>query len=264
MDDLDTLEVKGDIAWWRDPQPATAHAKYLRMHGSDTNRSKIAITERMLGRYEWRGRSVLEYGCGGGYFTVWMAKRGATVRALDMNPNAIGAARFYAAKEGVADRVQLVLADAEAEAVDGEYDFVFAKDVVEHLDDDRPFFRRVGDQLRPNGRVYIATQNDHCLNYLIEGSYERFVRGNRSWCGWDKTHRRFYNGPTLARRLRQVGIVPEQWGSSYLFPWRFITKRLTGKQRPWRGWTKLDQALGTTRPISKWGWSIAVIGQKRG
>ena len=158
--------------------------------------------------------------------------------------------------------MEITLANADTDAVDGEYDFVFAKDVVEHLDDDRAFFRRIGAQLRPGGGVYIATQNNHCLNYLVEGSYERFVRGNRSWLGWDKTHRRFYNAPLLARRLREAGIQPEHWGSSYLFPWRFITKRLTGKQRPWRGFTVLDQMLGTVAPFSRWGWSIAVVVRK--
>src|SRR5215831_11496734 len=185
MDETDVLDAKGSIAWWRDPNPESAHAKYLKMHGSDTNRSKIAISERLLGHYDWFDKSVLEYGCGGGYFTIWMAKHGARVRAVDMNPHAVAAARFFADKEGVRDRVEITLANADTDTVPGEYDFVFAKDVVEHLDDDRAFFRRIGAQLRPGGGVYIATQNNHCLNYLIEGSYERFVRGNRSWLGWD-------------------------------------------------------------------------------
>ena len=43
-------------------------------------------------RVDWTGKSVLEYGCGGGYFTVWMAKQGARVTAIEMSPCAI--ARF--------------------------------------------------------------------------------------------------------------------------------------------------------------------------
>src|SRR5438132_1216856 len=67
---------------------------------------------------------------------------------------------------------------------------------------------------------------------------------------------------TLANADREAGIQPEHWGSSYLFPWRFITKRLTSKQRPWRGFTVLDQMLGTVAPFSRWGWSIAVVVRK--
>lgn len=262
MEDVDALDA-GGIAWWRDPDPASSHAKYMRMHSSATNRSKIAVTERMLSAYEWRGRSVLEYGCGGGYFSVWLAQRGASVHAVDMNPNAVRAAQFYARKANVADRLQVMVGNAEEDDIGGRYDFVFAKDVIEHLDDDRPFMRRLGRQLKSGGHAYIATQNDHSLNYLIEGGYERFWRGNRQWFGWDRTHRRFYNAPMLARLLREVGLEPTRWGSTYLFPWRFVTRRLTGRARPWRGWNALDQALGTTAPFSRWGWSLAVIAQKR-
>jgi hypothetical protein len=45
-------------------------------------------------------------------------------------------------------------------------------------------------------------------------------------------------------------------------PWRFVSRRLTGKARPWTLWEKLDRALGTTSPFARWGWSIMVMGKK--
>jgi 2-polyprenyl-6-hydroxyphenyl methylase/3-demethylubiquinone-9 3-methyltransferase len=262
MDEIDLPVDAKERPWWEEPDPKSAHLKYLKMHSSATNRSKLAITERLMRRFDWAGKSVLEYGCGGGYFTVWMARQGATVTAMEMSPCAIGAVNYYATQEGVADRVRVVPGDAERETVEGQYDFIFAKDLVEHLEDDGPFFRRLARQLKPGGGTYIATQNDHSLNYLLEGTYERVYRRNRRWCGWDRTHKRFYNAPLLAERLGGVGIVPECWGSSYLFPWRFVSRRLTGKARPWTLWEKLDRALGTTSPFARWGWSIMVLGRK--
>lgn len=264
MDDTEQAAEKGGIAWWDEGDPRRAHEKYLRMHASDTNRAKIAVTERLLDRFDWAGKSVLEYGCGGGYFTIWMARRGARVTAIEMNPHAIGAVRFYAEREGVSDRVAVTQGNAERDTAGGEYDFIFAKDLIEHLEDDQPFFRRLGEQLRPGGGTYLATQNDHSLNYLLEGTYERVYRGNKGWYGWDRTHCRFYNAPLLAERMREVGIVPECWGSSYLFPWRFVTKRLTGKPRPSVLWSQLDQMLGTVPPFARLGWSIMVLGRKPG
>ncbi len=267
------MEAKGETVeavavhpdgWWQDPNPASAFEKYARMHRSVTNRAKNAITERLLSRFPWEGRHVLEYGCGGGYFTMWMARRGATVHAVEHNPNAIAIVRYAAEREGLAERIRLVEGDAASDETHGPFDFVFAKDLIEHLEDDGAFFRRLGEQLRPGGGVYLATQNDHSLNYLVEGTWERWIRGNRDWCGWDRTHHRFYNARVLGRRLREVGIEPELWGSSYLFPWRFLTRRLTGKARPWEGWFRIDRALGTVWPISRWGWSIMVVGRKRG
>jgi 2-polyprenyl-6-hydroxyphenyl methylase / 3-demethylubiquinone-9 3-methyltransferase len=262
VDEADLPSRAEGKGWWEEPDPKIAHQKYLNMHGSETNRAKLAVTERLMERVDWREKSVLEYGCGGGYFTVWMAKHGAVVTAIEMSPCAIGAVNYYADQEGVRDRVRVVPGNAEKDTVDGEYDFIFAKDLVEHLEDDNAFFRRLAQQLRPGGRTYIATQNDHSLNYLLEGTYERMYRGNKQWCGWDRTHKRFYNGPLLARRLRENGIVPECWGSSYLFPWRFVSRRLTGKARPWKIWGDMDRAIGTTLPFSKLGWSIMVVGRK--
>lgn len=262
MDDVDVSSKAGGKGWWEEPDPVLAHEKYLKMHASPTNRAKLAITERLMQRLDWTGKSVLEYGCGGGYFTVWMAKQGARVTAIEMSPCAIGAVKYYAEREGVADRVTIVPGNAETDTVEGEYDFIFAKDLVEHLDDDGPFFQRIARQLKRGGRTYIATQNDHSLNYLLEGTYERLYRGNKVWYGWDRTHKRFYNAPMLADRLRKAGIAPESWGSSYLVPWRFVSRRLTGKARPWTGWEALDRAIGTTQPFSRLGWSIMVVGKK--
>jgi 2-polyprenyl-6-hydroxyphenyl methylase/3-demethylubiquinone-9 3-methyltransferase len=256
------LSPAGGAPWWEESDPRAAHEKYLQAHRSDTNRAKIAIATRLMSGCAWDGRSVLEYGCGGGFFTIWMAKRGARVTAIEMNPKAIAAVNYYAAAEGVSDRVTVVRGNAECDTAEGEYDFIFAKDLIEHLEDDRPFFRRLGQQLRPGGGVYLATQNDHSLNYLLEGWYERVYRRNTAWCGWDRTHRRFYNAGTLGERLRDVGIAPRSWASSYLVPWRFLGNRLMGSGSSLRRLAAVDDLLGTLHPFARWGWSIMVLGRK--
>ncbi len=250
------------VGWWQDTNPESAHSKYLAMHASETNRAKNGVVEQMLSRLDWKGKSVLEFGCGGGHFTIWMARQGAMVHAVEHNPNAIAIVELAARKAGVSDRVKVIRGDANNETVAGHYDFIFAKDLIEHLEDDGSFLKGLADQLRPGGRVFIGTQNDHCLNYLLEGSFERFVRGNRDWRGWDSTHYRFYNAATLKQKLRAVGIKTERYGSSYLLPWRFLTRRLTGRVRPWSGYTRLDLILGTLPPFSRLGWSIMVLGRK--
>lgn len=262
MSDDSEVTTNGGKTWWEEPDPEVANRKYLQAHQSETNQAKITVTTRLLSHYDWAGKSVLEYGCGGGYFTIWMASRGARVTAVELNPKVVAAVNFYAAREGVSDRVSVVQGNAERDTVPGQYDFIFAKDLIEHLADDGPFFQRMGEQLRPGGGVYIATQNDHSLNYLLEGWYERSYRGNKRWFGWDQTHHRFYNAPMLDRLLRGVGITPRYWGSSYLFPWRFIGRRLTGNALALSPLASLDRALGTTAPFARWGWSIMVLGGK--
>ena len=64
--------------------------------------------------------------------------------------------------------------NAEKDTVEGQYDFIFAKDLVEHLEDDGPFFRRLARQLKP----------DH----FTEALFARFGRPIESTPIWP-THR---------------------------------------------------------------------------
>jgi len=249
-------------AWWEDPDPASGDRRYRQMYSSPTNLAKAAVIEKLLSAYNWRGQRVLEYGCGGGQFTLWMAAQGAEVWAVDRNPHALAILGHAAARENLGERVHLCQGDAESLKIEGRFDFVFAKDLLEHLVEDQAFLERVALQLRPGGHIFLATQNDHSLNYWTEGFFQRHIRGQAEWMGWNREHLRFYNARTLTEKLRRAGFSPERWGASYLVPWRFLTRRLTGKLRPWSGWQWLDRTLGTHGPWSRWGWSILVIGRR--
>jgi SAM-dependent methyltransferase len=82
-----------------------------------------------------RGRQVLEYGCGLGQFTVLLARSGAHVTSFDLSPGAVDYTRRRAAREGVADRVRLVVGPAEDLPFDDEsFDVVFGKAILHHID----------------------------------------------------------------------------------------------------------------------------------
>ena len=251
-------------AWWEDQDPASGHQRYLQMYSSPTNRSKAAVIERLLSRYQWRGLRVLEYGCGGGQFTLWMAEHGAEVWAVDRNARALAILDHAAREASLEDRIHLCEGNAEDLDMEGEFDFVFAKDILEHLHEDQAFLQRVAGQTRVGGRLFLATQNDRSLNYWTEGFFHRRLRGRRDWCGWNREHLRFYNADTLGSKMRSAGFVPESWGGSYLVPWRFLSRRLTGRVRPWSGWQRLDRTLGTLWPWNRLGWSILVVGRRTG
>ena len=85
MSDDSEITTNGGKTWWEEPDPEVANRKYLQAHQSETNQAKITVTTRLLSHYDWAGKSVLEYGCGGGYFTIWMASRGARVTAVELN-----------------------------------------------------------------------------------------------------------------------------------------------------------------------------------
>lgn len=256
------MTVSRADAWWEDPDPASGYQRYLQMYSSPTNLAKAAVTEKLLSAYDWRGKRVLEYGCGGGQFTLWMAARGAEVWAVDRNARALAILEHAATGAQLTKRIHLCEGNAESVAVEGTFDFVFAKDLLEHLIEDQAFLDRVAAQTRPGGHIFLATQNNHSLNYWTEGIFQRYFRGQREWMGWNREHLRFYNAGSLTSKMERAGFSPERWGSSYLFPWRFLTRRLTGKARPWFGWQWIDRTFGTLRPWNRLGWSILVIGRR--
>jgi 2-polyprenyl-3-methyl-5-hydroxy-6-metoxy-1,4-benzoquinol methylase len=83
----------------------------------------------------WRGRKVLEIGCGLGTDTINFARAGALVTAVDLSARSLELARDRARIFGVADRVRFVEANAErlSEFVEPEpYDLVYSFGVIHH------------------------------------------------------------------------------------------------------------------------------------
>jgi len=104
----------------------------------------------------------------------------------------------------------------------------------------------------------IATQNAFSLNYLIEGVWRRYVKGERNWMGWDPTHVRFYTPWSLKKLLMEQGFVVEAQNSTYHFPYRFLARVLPPGFRGGRPFHVLDFAMGHHWPMNITGWSYHV------
>ncbi len=97
----------------------------------------------------WRGKRVLEVGCGIGTDTINFARAGATVTAVDLSGASLDLARQRAAVYGLSDRVTFHCADAEnlADVVPAEpYDLVYSFGVIHHT----PHPRHAVEQIRAN------------------------------------------------------------------------------------------------------------------
>jgi SAM-dependent methyltransferase len=79
------------------------------------------------------GRRVLDYGCGHGMASVVLARRGATVTALDLSPGYLAEARRRALANDVS--VEFVQADGERlPFADASFDRVWGNAILHHLD----------------------------------------------------------------------------------------------------------------------------------
>lgn len=96
----------------------------------------------------------LDIGCGGGDFSVELARRGERGVALDLSAAAAETAATRLAEVG-ADAVSVVCGDLRAAA--GPFDTAFAFEVIEHVADDVAFLREVHGVLAPRGRLVVST-----------------------------------------------------------------------------------------------------------
>ena len=179
--------------WIRSDDPDASLRAYLDQQSKAYSRVKNDFVKELLG--DLAGKRFLDFGCGGGMFTVHAAKSGAAlVVGVDAEPTVLETARLFAAREGVEHECSFISsAEFPRFSATTQFDVILMKDVMEHVAHDHNLLSAARRFIAPGGRLVVSTQNSLSLNYLIEGTYQRLVLGNEDWCGWDSTHLRFYS-----------------------------------------------------------------------
>jgi len=152
-------------------------AEYQRLHGGQLASSEPvwgvwSIPERELGALgEVRDKDVLELGCGGAQWSIFLAGRGARCTGIDISTEQLAWARSLVAEAG-AD-VRLVQGDAESLAFpDGSFDLVFCDHGATSFTDPQRVLPQVARVLRPGGRFVFNISTpwvDVCWNTPTDG-----------------------------------------------------------------------------------------------
>jgi 2-polyprenyl-3-methyl-5-hydroxy-6-metoxy-1,4-benzoquinol methylase len=110
----------------------------------------------------WRGKKVLEIGCGIGTDTINFARHGALVTAVDLTERSLEVARQRARVFGLEDRIRFIQANAEelSSAVPVEsYDLVYSFGVIHHTPQPERVLDQIRNYVRPGGTVKIMVYN---------------------------------------------------------------------------------------------------------
>jgi SAM-dependent methyltransferase len=114
-------------------------------------RSKLEV---LMGAGVWdrlRGKTVLDFGCGGGTEAVEMVEHGAArVIGIDIDDAALEQARAQALRRGVADRATFANDTTE------QADVIISLDAFEHFQDPDAILRKMASLLRPGGEVLAS------------------------------------------------------------------------------------------------------------
>ena len=115
------------------------------------------------------GRTVLDYGCGDGTFSVRLAGMGARVVGIDISPNLILKARCTAASAGLnGPSVQFIVADAHHTPFqDGAFDYVMGNGTLHHLELERSY-AEIYRLLKLGGRaIFMEPMYQHPLLWIL-------------------------------------------------------------------------------------------------
>jgi 2-polyprenyl-3-methyl-5-hydroxy-6-metoxy-1,4-benzoquinol methylase len=119
---------------------------------------------QMLAPYLREGMTVMDVGCGMGFFSIGMAKmvgdRGSVI-ALDLQPKMLEVTKMRARRAGFENRVTTHLCQPDAIGVKDTVDFILTFWMVHEVPNKTEFFRQLNANLNPNGKLLIAEPKMH-------------------------------------------------------------------------------------------------------
>lgn len=130
-------------------------------------RKLLENPNKILGQFVREGMTVLEPGCGMGYFTLPLARMvgpEGRVVAVEIQAKMLSVLERRARRAGLLDRIELRQAGAErlcVEDLGGEVDFAAAFHVVHEIPDQSSFFTEVWETLKPGSKLLIVEPRGH-------------------------------------------------------------------------------------------------------
>lgn len=138
------------------------------------------------------GRSVLDFGCHSGDKLRSFRQRGWRIAGIDLNQQAIEAARrrFPDGRFWCGDLLETQIAD--------RFDLIRADSVIEHLLQPLPYLAALARLLKPDGCLCVFVPNSQSLSVRLFGRY--------SYAYWMPFHVNLFSLRTMKAALEKAGL----------------------------------------------------------
>jgi len=124
------------------------------------------------------GQRILELGCGWGSLTLWMAQAYPDARITGVSNSASQREHIEArARELGLENVEILTCDVNVLKLDERFDRVVSVEMFEHVRNYRELMRRIGQWLKPDGKLFVHI---FCHRYLV---YPFETEGEGNWMG---------------------------------------------------------------------------------
>jgi len=173
----------------------------------------------MVAKFDsFRGKDVLEIGCGVGTDGIEFARNGANYVGVDLTPNAVELTRERFKVFGVAGQVEVANAEEGLPLPDASVDHVYSFGVIHHSPTPEKIISEIYRVLRKGGTFTVMLYNRSSVNYYIE---IMFLRRLFKWCLFPKFMPRLVAAATgfdrwkleghRDRLLKTKKLTKEEW-----------------------------------------------------
>jgi len=170
----------------------------------DTRRRIEIVFDELLTTADVRGRSVLDVGCGTGWFSARAAELGAEVTSVDIGTRLLELTRSRCATRPVA-------ADACALPFrTSAFDVVLSSECIEHTLDPHAAVREIHRVTRPGGLMLITVPNRiwHFAATFAAVFGLRPYEGYEHWVGWREMKRLLVGMRARILSMKGFHLVP--------------------------------------------------------
>jgi ubiquinone/menaquinone biosynthesis C-methylase UbiE len=179
------------------------------MNMYDLNRRIEVIFDDFLSKDDLKGKTMLDGGCGTGFFSKHAVKRGADVTAVDIAESLV-----EITKRKVPGMNGITASILELPFLNNQFDYVFSSDVIEHTPNPYIATLELIRVLKPGGKLCITVPNRSFwyFSVLIANALKlRNYHGYENWVPYRK-YKKF---------LEKNGIKIHMYKGVHLFPFVF-------------------------------------------
>jgi ubiquinone/menaquinone biosynthesis C-methylase UbiE len=133
-------------------------------------RKLLQNPKKILAPYVREGMTVLDLGCGPGFFTMEMARlvgKTGKVIAADLQEGMLGIVREKIRNNDVADTVKLHLCRPDGTGLNDEFDFILVFYMLHEVPDQLKFLQEIKALLKPQGRILLVEPSFHVSRHAF-------------------------------------------------------------------------------------------------
>jgi ubiquinone/menaquinone biosynthesis C-methylase UbiE len=178
---MPTVSVNEVRSFWNaNPCQATlSQSEDRRQYFQDISDKRYGARERHIPTVAnfgaFRGKNVLEIGCGIATDGLEFARNGANYTGVDLTPQSIELAKERFGLFGVPGRFEVANAEEGLPFADGSFDHVYSFGVIHHSPSPEKIAREMHRVLRKGGTFTVMLYNKTSINYYLEIMFLRKV-----------------------------------------------------------------------------------------